>query len=425
MSIYKVNKKLPRQDQIDDLNEMILEINGKVEEGKFNKNEIVSLYSVLGVDRKYAYRDTVIGNTVSTYTGWSNVQAEDGYSIWKYTPTNYKYNANNKLYFDNTLIENRGEADSETATTFDKVYLYDGSTYVDDTTEAGTEGGTEFPLMDATDEYLYVGDSATFEGIKFEFQTRGSNYTLKVEYYNGGSGDGWEQLTANTNDLDDDTFNLQSDGRIHWTLPSDWATTSVNSQTKYWIRISTTTTPVSVADAYYVIPGDSVIALLALSSTEFLNEDWAWCSFNSSIYVTIRNTGDSAYEGDYYITSASSATNLRNFFVYNHTYKSDYEDSSYDPVVTKTANYVATGSEGIIFVDATSMDIYVSLPTAVGNEGKQIIIKAISIGGAYAVTINCNESGQTIDGEVTQDLAENKAMVLVSNGTNWYIISNY
>ena len=324
MSIYKVNRELSAADKIDLLNQMILELNGKVEQGKFDKNELDYLFGLSGYTRAYS-RDVLLGNTISDYTDWTHVKQETGYSIWKIAPTSYSYNSVNKVYFDDILVENRGSADSESATSFDYVFLYNGdsgSGFVDNTTEAATETGTEFEVMDSSNDYLYVGEASTFLGIKFEWATRGSGYALKVEYWNGSA---WTELTANDNNLADDTSNFESDGRISWDDPGDWATTSVNSQTKYWIRISTTEEPTTTAEAYYIIPGNSVIALLALSSTEFLNEEWAWCYYNSNIYVTIRNTGQSAYEGDYYITSSSSAANLQNFFVFNHAYKSDYE----------------------------------------------------------------------------------------------------
>jgi len=219
-------------------------------------------------------------------------------------------------------LELRGEAGAESATSFDYVYLYNGDSgpgFTDDTTEAASSGGTAFSLMDTVNDYLYIGDASTFSGIKFEFNTRGSGTTLKLEYYDGTSGvNTWVELTANSHSLDDDTSNFESDGRIHWTTPGDWVTTTVNSETKYWIRISTSQTPVSTASCYYLIPGDSVIAKLAMSNTEVLEETWCWCTYNDVIYTTIRNIGNAAYEGNYYITSSSTTTNKQNFFIYNH-----------------------------------------------------------------------------------------------------------
>ncbi|RKZ25658.1 hypothetical protein DRQ26_05560, partial [bacterium] len=410
---YKVNSNLSTKEKISLINNMVIANEGKIGSGEFNKNEIDNLYANLSIDRKFK-RNILLGNTLTDYTDWSHLKEESGYSIWKITPADYSYNSLNKLYFDDKELENRGQAGAESATTFDKVYLYDGSSYTDNTTEAGIENGTEFNLMSDTGDYLYIGSSSTFSGIKFEFQTRGSEYTLKVEYYDESSGvNDWVELTANTNNLDDDTNNFESDGKISWTIPDSWGTTTVNSVNKYWIRISTTSSPVTIAKAYYIIPYNSVIALLALSSTQIQNEDWAWCSYGGSIYVTIRNTGNTAYEGDYYITSSSSTTNLKNFFIYNHTYKANYEDSTYDPVVTITSGYTVTGNEGIILANGTFV---ISLPTAVGIEGKKVFIKNIGTG---TITVQA-VSGQTIDGNNTKDLSTQYSLIsIVSDGSNW------
>jgi len=331
MEIYKINSSLATTDKIDLLNSMVLQLEGLIAKAAFDKNEITSLYSDLGSSYTREYtRDVLLGNTLTDYSDWTHLHEETGYSIWKITPDNYSYDAINQLCIDDKSIENRGQADSESATTFDKVYSYEPTTYTDNTTEAGTEGGTSFDLITTTSGYLYVGLDTIFSGVKFEFDTPGSNNTLKVEYYDESSAiNDWNAMTANDNDLDDDTDNFESDGRITWTAPDDWGLTTVNAVSKYWVRISSTTTPVTVAEAFYIIPGNSVIGLLSMSSTELLNEDWAFCSYNSVIYVTIRNAGATAYEGDYFITSSSSTTNKKNYFIYNHVFSANHLSSLY------------------------------------------------------------------------------------------------
>ena len=327
MSVTKINNNLPRQTQINSLSDMVLEVNGKTEVGQFDINELLQIITDLSLDRKYV-RNGSLGHTTTNYIDWSHLRAETGYDIWKLSPTSYVYNSVNQLFFDDKLLEARGEAGSESSTAFDSVFTHNldsGAGFTDNTTEAGTEGGTKFEVMDSTNDYLYIGDDATFSGASFEWQTRGSNYTLVVEYYNGA----WITLTANTNTLSDNTSSFESDGRITWTTPSDWSTTTINSTSRYWVRISTSTSPVTTAEAYSIVPYNSVPALLALSNDEILDEDWAWCSYGTTIYVTIRNTSATSTEGNYFINSSSSATNLQNFFVHNHEYTGDYEDSTY------------------------------------------------------------------------------------------------
>ncbi len=328
MTVERINSLDTAINKIYNLNTMILELNGKLEQGKFDINEIVALYDDLGSGyvRKYL-RNQIIG---ALYTDWTHVHAEDGYSIWKATPATYTYNIVNQLLMDNIVLINKGQATAETADSFDYVFTYDGDisggAYTDVSTEAATEVGTEFELMDSVNDYLYVGDAATFTGIKFEFQTRGSTYTNTYEYWDGAA---WTTLTLATNNLVDNTSNFESDGLVTFDAPGDWATVAVNSQTKYWIRAVTSTVPATNAQAYYIIPGNSVIGKLALSSTQVQNEEWAWCSYNSLMYVTIRNSGNTDYEGSYYIASASSNANKTNFFESNHAFTSNYQNSAY------------------------------------------------------------------------------------------------
>ena len=328
MSINRLNTNLTLEAKIKALNDMILELNGMVAQGKFDKNENIAIITDMSLDTKF-YRDEGLGNTIATYSGWSHQFAKTGYSIWKYSPTNYSYNEVNQVFMNNKILVNMGEATSVSATAFDKVELYNGdsgSGYTDNTTEAATSGGTEFELMDSTTDYLYIGDVSTFNGIKLEFATRGSNYTLVFEYYNGDSGEGWTEFTPT-----DNTSGFISDGNIIWTDADvdSWGAVSIDGTSHFWIRISTTTLPVTTAEAYWIIPASSVQGLLALSSTQIFNEEWAWCSNGTDIYVTIRSAGASSYEGDYFIASASTTANKQNFFITNNPFTADYLDSTY------------------------------------------------------------------------------------------------
>lgn len=331
MAIYKINSSLPTTTKLELLNDMLIELNGKVSKAQFDKKELDQIFDDLPsatILRKY-FREVSLGHTLTTYTGWTYVYSESGYSIWKYYPLGYVYNSNNELYLDNKVLENRGSANSETSNSFDKVFLYNGdsnSGYIDNTSEAGTENGTSFEINDSSDDYLYLGLSTTFGGVAFEFENRGSNYTLVPEYWNGTV---WTDLDISAAVYVDDTSNFESDGRIYWDIPTNWATTSVNSQTKYWVRFSTSSEPTTTAKAFIITPANSVVDLLQLSSAEILNEDWAWCSYSNGVYVTLRNTGKSAYEGSYYISSSSSSINKQNYFIHNHEISMNYVNNSY------------------------------------------------------------------------------------------------
>ena len=122
MSITRINSNLPVTNKISSLSDQILEINGRTIQAQFDKNEIEQLTTDFGLDRKYL-RTQSLGHTLSTYGGWTHLHAESGYSIWEFSPTSYAYNTVNELYLDDVAFENRGLANSETITTFDKVFL--------------------------------------------------------------------------------------------------------------------------------------------------------------------------------------------------------------------------------------------------------------------------------------------------------------
>lgn len=91
-------------------------------------------------------------------------------------------------------------------------------------------------------------------------------------------------------------------------------------------------------------------------------------------------------------------------------------------VVSKTANYTATTSDNVVLCDATGAAFTIILPTAVGNTGKNlIIVKTDST--ANIVTIDGNAS-ETIDGSLTVICeVQYERISIVSNGTNWNIVS--
>jgi hypothetical protein len=336
MSIERLSSANPYNQSISDIDKNTFELNGLIDESNFCKNEIDAIYEDIGLSRKFKILSGA-GNSLTTYSNWSHVTAESGYSIWKIPFTNFKDNIVNEAYLDDTSMTYKGKADQESYTAFDTVFLYDGASYIDDTVEASTEEGSAFALMSATTNYIYLGASGAFSAVDFDFNIKGANYTLKIEYYNGA----WAQITTTAGGLVDNTNNFKSNGRIEYTLPSDSIIVAVNGVSKHWVRISTTTTPITTATAFSIFPGNSVYSLLQLSSTNVLNQEWAWCYFNDKIYVTIRNSGNSQYEGNTFITSSSSVTNKQNFFIYNHVYKFSYEQTSYTTGAMFTPTYGA------------------------------------------------------------------------------------
>jgi hypothetical protein len=89
-------------------------------------------------------------------------------------------------------------------------------------------------------------------------------------------------------------------------------------------------------------------------------------------------------------------------------------------VVTKAATYTATGSDEVILVNATSANVTITLPTAVGNTNLYCIKKIDN--SIHTVTVATTLS-QTIDGGASAAINVQYASVsVVSNGSNWFVI---
>lgn len=95
------------------------------------------------------------------------------------------------------------------------------------------------PTTPAVNDALYVGtdtsvfDTGPFNNVIFDLNKVGGSITIVIEYYNGG----WTTLatTDNTNGLK--TYGISS---VYFIPPTDWATTTVDSITGYWIRFRVT-----------------------------------------------------------------------------------------------------------------------------------------------------------------------------------------
>tara|TARA_R100000353_G_scaffold41796_1_gene33246 strand:- start:1941 stop:3056 length:1116 start_codon:yes stop_codon:yes gene_type:complete len=128
---------------------------------------------------------------------------------------------------------------------FDKVFKYNGSSYTDVTLEAQSPAGTAFSILDASSHYLYLGYDNKFDMAVFDVDTAGSLGALTWQYYNGSA---WTTFVPASGryeiDPDDDEggqYDFSEDGVEIFpaNLLSDWATDAINSETKYWVRVST------------------------------------------------------------------------------------------------------------------------------------------------------------------------------------------
>lgn len=88
---------------------------------------------------------------------------------------------------------------------------------------------------------------------------------------------------------------------------------------------------------------------------------------------------------------------------------------------TKTSDYTITGTDVVIFADATSGNVTITLPTAASNAGYRFYVKRID---DAVNTCTVARSGiDTIDGQTAASLdVQYTSLTLVSNGSAWYVI---
>ncbi len=112
----------------------------------------------------------------------------------------------------------------------------DGGAMATDTTDANSTTANDMelvPAAPAVNDAYYYGCLNKFELLRINIGTNGSaTWDIEWEYYNGstwatlpGLSDGTTNFTAGTGNRD-----------VTFTVPTDWATTSINSITAYWVR---------------------------------------------------------------------------------------------------------------------------------------------------------------------------------------------
>lgn len=130
----------------------------------------------------------------------------------------------NVFFLDNPISVNKFYNYSGTAAAYT-----DKTTAVNSSTEAPF---TAFNSTPTTNDVIYIGASERFLGMDINLSTNGSGTsTIDWEYWNGTA---WTDITET--DVDTGVSTLTGSGKVTWTYPYGWATTSVNGSTNYWIR---------------------------------------------------------------------------------------------------------------------------------------------------------------------------------------------
>jgi hypothetical protein len=157
--------------------------------------------------------------------------------------------------------------DYEPTTEYFTSRTYTGS--YNDRTTAAMDLGTNY-VTGGSGTIVYVGLDHIFNDVDFLHQTFGDGVTRTVQYWNGS----WTAVSS----LVDNTSSFTADGNITYTMPSDWATTSVDGVTKYWLRINLSTVVTTAPIFYYVRPTGAIVVLIETSvdggvTWEFYNEE--------------------------------------------------------------------------------------------------------------------------------------------------------
>jgi len=176
-------------------------------------------------------------------------------------------------------------------------------------------------------------------------------------------------------------------------------------------------------DTFAGLPeGGTVDQLLTkVSGTDF---DTAWVTLPRIFRQDTEPT--SPDEGDFWVDS-DSTPDLPAFIYYQAAEPGSprsgdfWVDSDSTPVTVSTAvhttaiGYTPTATDWLIVCTAT---LTVTLPTAVGLTGKELVVKNAGTG---TVTVDAY-STQLIDGSLTQILGAADSVTIVSTGTGWVIV---
>ena len=176
-------------------------------------------------------------------------------------------------------------------------------------------------------------------------------------------------------------------------------------------------------DTFAGLPeGGTVDQLLTkVSGTDF---DTAWVTLPRIFRQDTEPT--SPDEGDFWVDS-DSTPDLPAYVYYQAAEPGSprsgdfWVDSDSTPVTVSTAvhttaiGYTPTATDWLIVCTAT---LTVTLPTAVGLTGKELVVKNAGTG---TVTVDAY-STQLIDGSLTQILGAADSVTIVSTGTGWVIV---
>jgi len=143
---------------------------------------------------------------------------------------------------------------------FSSVFYYNGSVYTTDTTVAATSNSTAYTVLGSSSDFFYIGQgNDAFGSAYFTISQAAVDSGFAVQYWNGSA---WTSLT-----ITDGTSALTTSGTITFVPPTDWAQTTVNSQSRFWIRLSATSVT-TAAKATLTLPEYNLPLQVAVNAND-------------------------------------------------------------------------------------------------------------------------------------------------------------
>lgn len=121
--------------------------------------------------------------------------------------------------------------------TFDKYWSYVASSYLDDTADAGNITVNDTRMATNVGDIMYFGKTAKYDTVEWELTTAGVGGVLAWEYWNNTA---WVPIN---NFVTSYRPVMTGHGYVTFQPPSDWTTTTVNSEATpyYYVRARVTT----------------------------------------------------------------------------------------------------------------------------------------------------------------------------------------
>lgn len=273
--------------------------------------------------------------------------------------------------------------------------LFNGTTYTNLSSAIDGNAGTAADVsnFDPTDDFIYIGDDRQFSKVTIDLtNTNSAGTTLNLTYWDG---DSWEPVANpfdNTDPFTTTTFN--EDGSLMFDQMSDWATTTVDGDNKYWIRLHMDITSfdasVSIAELYLNDRNSrALIAVGGDSGSGDLRATYVpWDEISDNKWENLAMNSSNAWNTS--LTGSSSAI------------------SNFDADWTSYTNFPLA-----ITVDHKNYSVYVGYLCGIcGTGGINILgVKNIFINESVIVSANWEASLNSLD-------------VSVQNDANWSMTSD-